>query len=579
MPALCLGVLLAAASLAWGAAPARAGTYTVWSCRGPAGAPISDAAWQVRTENAAHGELSVDHGCAEGASLSIEMGPGDNGAGRSGELVFEPPTGTLISDFELWRYVAAGAGSSPEGAYAASLREWLVFGEGEGFVTDCGVPRPERTCVVGDPESPLDPENLVDGLTFAVGPEGSVPQREKLSLWVSCIGPSSACEPVSGTPSAVAKLFRSKITIEDDQAPTIERLEGSLTEAAPLTGTGHLLVTAGDVGGGIAGLEYAVDGGAPKRISLGNGNGGCEEPFTLPQPCPSEATRDIAIATAGLSPGAHSVTGTVTDAAGNSTPFGPVAFKVAAPPAEPPVHQPPEQEAPARGPATGMEVAAASAQGGRPNNGTPAVETPRIMLREVAPAPGGGKPGRLRGSLTTSSGEPISGARLVVEVSELGGAHRARKRQIRTDHGGHFVLAVGKTGARTVVVSYAPTVGGPVSRSAGALVKAPLSLSLTPRPRALRAGQTVHFHGRLRGAGGAAAGANVEIQAVAGGRWTTIETVSADRHGDFTWSHRFRYVERDALFSFRAVVPRTPGWPWATVKSGRVELPIEGAPR
>ena len=103
-----------------------------------------------------------------------------------------------------------------------------------------------------------------------------------------------------------------------------------------------------------------------------------------------------------------------------------------------------------------------------------------------------------------------------------------------------------------------------------------LALRLTPRPRKLRAGQTVRFLGQLRGAGKAARGAVVAIQAIAGGRWTTVDTVVADAHGNFSWSHRFRYVERDALFSFRAVVPRTPGWPWPTVRSHRIQLPIEG---
>ena len=47
--------------------------------------------------------------------------------------------------------------------------------------------------------------------------------------------------------------------------------------------------------------------------------------------------------------------------------------------------------------------------------------------------------------------------------------------------------------------------------------------------------------------------------------------------GTFAWTHRFRYVERDALFSFRAVIPKTPGWPWPTVRSPRIKVPIAAA--
>ncbi|HVV91612.1 MAG TPA: hypothetical protein VHB53_14050, partial [Solirubrobacterales bacterium] len=357
------------------------------------------------------------------------------------------------------------------------------------------------------------------------------------------------------------ELFRSAITIEDDAAPTVERLQGPVTEAAPVSGVAHLFVTAADVGGGVAAFEFSVDGGASRRTDVGGA--ACEEPFSLPRPCPAEATRDIAIDTTRLDPGVHTVSGAVIDAAGNSTAFGPVSFTVAAPADADGKHG----------------VDAASAEGGHPNNGSPASEAPRLRLRQAGRPHAAGRSGRLRGTLTTPAGEPIAGAQLSVEITELGRGRRARTRVIRTDANGHFAIKVGGGGARTVVVSYAPTIGGPASRSVSTTVTTPLSLRMTPRPRRVRAGQTVRFRGRLGGAGAAARGANVEIQAIADGRWTTIDTVTVGSHGGFSWAHRFRYVERDALFSFRAVVPRTPGWPWPTVRSRRVELPIEGAVR
>jgi hypothetical protein len=564
--------LLGALALAW-AAPAQAGQYTVWSCRGPNGTPISTSAWRTQSEDAAAGDMSITDDCAGGGSLRIEATPGGTISDHQPavEALFEPPAGTFIPSFEIWRYAAAADGPDTPASmtdYAASLREWPYELGGEGFVNECALGHAPR-CSFGSAEHPLAESNLVTEHTWTaeVPGEGIWP-LEKIGFWVSCL--RLGCEPPAAGegPAAVFELFRSAITIEDDHAPTVERLEGSLTEAAPLSGTGHLLVTAADVGGGIAGFEFSVDGGPSRRVSLANGKGGCEEPYAEGQPCPSEATRDLAVDTSALAPGAHTVSGTVVDAAGNSTPFGPISFTVAAPRVEPP-----------RPGGTGQgAVAAASAEGG-PNNGSPAVEAPRLQLRDVSSTHSAGKPGRLGGTLTTPSGEPIKGARLRVEITELGGGHGARKRQIRTDQKGRFELAVGGTGARTVVVSYAPTLGGPASRSADTVLKTPLALSLTPRPRAVRTGQTVHFLGRLSGAGGAAQGANVETQAIAGRHWTTIDTVAVGRHGSFSWAHRFRYVERDALFSFRAVVPRTPGWPWATVQSKRIKLPIEGSPR
>jgi hypothetical protein len=573
--ALWFGGLFAASSLAWGAAPARAGSYTVWSCRGPGGAPISTAAWRIQRADAAASDLTVADECASGGPLRIEATAGGAISDHQPavEALFEAPPGTSIPSFKIWRYAAANDGpDTPAGDtdYAASLREWpSEIAGGEGFVNECVLGH-ERRCTFGTPDEPFAESNLVTEHTWTVETSGQgIPPLEKLGVWVSCL--RLGCEPPAAGegPAAVFDLFGSAITIEDDHPPAIERLEGSLTEAAPLSGTGHLLITAGDVGGGIAAFEFSVDGGAAQRVSPANGRGGCEEPFGEEQPCPREATRDIAVDTASLAPGVHTVSGTVIDAAGNSTPFGPVSFTVAAP----------HVDAPSPGGTAAGGVAAASAEGSRPDNGTPAVESPRLQLREVAGAHSGGKAGRLHGTLTTPSGEPIMGARLWVEITELGGGKRVRKRLIRTDEDGRFELSVGGAGAHTVVVSYAPMVGGPASRSADAVVTTPLTLSMKSRPRAVRNGQTVRFLGRLRGAGEAARGANVEIQAVAGGRWTTIDTVSADRRGNFVWAHRFRYVERDALFSFRAVVPGTPGWPWHTVRSKRIELPIEGSRR
>ncbi|HTT93588.1 MAG TPA: carboxypeptidase-like regulatory domain-containing protein [Solirubrobacterales bacterium] len=546
-------VLLAASPLIWGVASARAGEYTVWSCRGPAGMPISAAAWRTQASYAASGDITITDDCASGGSLRIEATPPGPIADHQpqGEAIFEPPAGTAIAHFEVWRYVAATADD-----YAASFQEWAF---GIGSSQECAAGHAPG-CSFGTPEEPLDEDSRVEEHTwnFEASPGEGLPPFEKLGFWVSCV--KVGCRPAPSSPSALFELARSAVTIEDDRPPTITRLEGPAAESAPVTGVAHLFVTATDVGGGIAALEFSVDGGASRRVAVG----GCEEPFSEPQPCPPKATQGIAIDTAGLAPGEHAVSGAALDAAGNATPFGPVSFTVA-----PPAVAAPGQQA----------VAAASAAGGRPDNGTPASEAARLRLHRAGRFHRAGEPGRLQGTLTTPDGVPIAEARLGVEITELGGGHRVRRRVIGTDADGHFALAVAGAGARTVVVSYAPTVGGPVSRRAEALVRTSLSLALKPRPRRVRAGQTVRFLGRLRGAGGAARGANVEIQAIAGGRWTTIDTVTVGRHGSFSWAHRFRYVERDALFSFRAVVPRTPGWPWPTVRSGRIELPIEGSSR
>ncbi|HEY2056694.1 MAG TPA: carboxypeptidase-like regulatory domain-containing protein [Solirubrobacterales bacterium] len=544
--------MLAAVGASCVPAAADAGQYTVWSCRGPEGLPISTAAWRTQVNDAEPGDIEISDGCASGGSLGIKVTDGGIAPDRKprGEAVFRLPRGAEISGFKIWRYVVAAAdfpGSEYE--YAAAVRE-VSGGSTIDWGCASGLFPPYFNCSSeGTPGAPLDPSNLVTQLFSPL---------EGLSFWAACI--QVGCKPPLSPPSAEIRMFRSAVSIEDDQPPEVVRLEGSLAESAPITAAaGHLFVTADDGGGGVAGFEFSVDGGAPQRVAVADGRDGCEEPFSEPDPCPREATRGIVVDTASLAAGAHSVSGTVIDAAGNATPFGPVAFTVAPPPAT--VTSPPVEGPRGNG-------------GRRPDNGTPAVEAPHLHLQSTH----AGGPGHLGGTLTTPAGAPIAGARLGVEVTEVGGKG-ARKRFVRTDANGRFAFKVAGAGARNVVVSYAPVLGGAASRSAKALVTTKLALRLTPRPRRLRAGQTVRFLGHLRGAGKAARGAVVDIQAIAGGRWTTIDTVVADGHGNFSWAHRFRYVERDAIFSFRAVVPRTPGWPWPTVRSHRFELPIEGPPR
>ncbi|MFT3865068.1 MAG: carboxypeptidase-like regulatory domain-containing protein [Solirubrobacterales bacterium] len=542
----------------WWASPAQAGEYTVWSCRGPDGSAISAAAWRTQAIDAASGDVTFTDDCASGGSLRIEATPSGTIENREpvGEAVFEPPPGTVISSYEIWRYVAAAdgpkwperVGQEDEDDYAASLEEWII---GVGNInSDCAARRSEPECAIGTPDVPLDDSNLV---SKDPGAE-EAPLIEKLGFWVRCV--RLGCEPPATSPPAIFELFRSAISIEDDSAPTVDRLEGPLAEAAPVAGVAHLFVTATDVGGGIAGFRFSVDGGAPQVVTMGDGQGGCEEPFSMPQPCTPTATRGFAVDTASLAPGGHVISGSVVDAAGNSTSFGPISFTVASPPAS-----------------------VAGQGGSSPDNGTPAVEKPRLRLQPQARLLPAGKPVRLRGTLRTSSGVPVVGARLEVELTELGSKRRGRTRVIRTDAEGRFEFKVNGGGARTVVVSYAPRLGGAVTRSAKTLVRTRLGLRLRSRPRRIRVGQAVRFFGRLRGAGRAARGATVEIQAISGGRWTTVDTVTAGRGGAFSWTHRFRYVERNAIFSFRAVVLRTPGWPWSTVRSRRLELVIKGPPR
>ena len=557
---LVLGALLVLFSLSWAASAAQAGQYTVWSCRGPAFEPISAEAWHVTISDAAASDLRAADECASGGPLLIEATPTEALFNRSptGEAIFEPPAGTLITTFDLWRYAAANDNpSTPESTddWGSAIRHWWVGAGGEGFSFECAFFRHDPRCSYGSAEEPFSEANLVDEQSNIREP----PPLEKLGFWVSCL--RSGCEPagLGEGPTAIFDLYRAAVTIEDDHAPTVGRLAGPLTEPVPVTGAANLVVTATDEGGGVASFEFGVDGGTPQRVAATTAIG-CEEPYSASQPCPSSATESFSVDTSGLAPGGHVIAGSAVDAAGNSTPFGPISFTVASPPAPaPPIVE--------------------GSHADQPDNGTPAVQAPGLQLSRSHGRRQNGKAARLQGSLTTPEGVPIAGARLSVEITELGAARHTRSLEVITGGDGGFAFDVVGQGARSVVVSYSPIVGGPASRSVDTLVKAPLTLHLTTRPRRASNGQVVQFRGRLEGAGAAARGATAEIQAITDGHWATVENVTIRGDGTFAWSHRFRYIDRNALFSFRVVVPRTPGWPWPTVRSRRVKLPIAAAPR
>jgi hypothetical protein len=118
-----------------------------------------------------------------------------------------------------------------------------------------------------------------------------------------------------------------------------------------------------------------------------------------------------------------------------------------------------------------------------------------------------------------------------------------------------------------VTVSFSPGEEQSVTASASTQVRSRLKAKLKVTPRKLRIGRVARFRGNLVGAGSAGRAVPVEIQARSGGRWGTVATVTTKAGGAFAWRYKFKFVQRNAIFSFRALVRGGPGWPWPTVKS------------
>src|SRR3954470_17238583 len=88
-------------------APARAGTYDVYSCRVPDGSPAPAAGWVPFATGAEPTGLSATAAdmCAAGSGLVASL-PSYAPVGMESRWAFTAPSGTSIEDFEIFRTVS-----------------------------------------------------------------------------------------------------------------------------------------------------------------------------------------------------------------------------------------------------------------------------------------------------------------------------------------------------------------------------------------------------------------------------------------------------------------------------------------
>lgn len=538
-----LAAALAICSLA--PASAHAGSYTVWSCRGPdpQAAAIGAAGWRATTANASAGDVAIGDGCADGGGLAVSLAPTGTAKPAVGSWTFTPPAGTQIAGYELWRALHVPA------APLISLDDYkavVVEGTASGPV-DYGCHYRVDCPDAGDPAQPLSAANHV-------GDHG-VP-LSSLAVEVACT--SSSCAATSGAPAS-AQLFRAKLTIVDPLAPTAPQLGGDLT-----AGGSTLTVAASDPGAGLRSFSLTVDGGAPRTLATG-----CAEPYVAAPPCPTAFAETFAVDRAALAPGDHSVSGSVLDAAGNVTFWGPLWFSVAEPAPVPTATaaSEPAPSAPAPPPSA---PPAPTASG----NGVPAVQTPRIVLAAAGRDRAPGTAARVGGTLRTSGGAPIAGARLSVSTLPAGGRSRTLG-GVTTDARGRFSVSVRGDGSQRLTISFAPSAGAPATASVVRTLRTRVVLSVAATPHHLHKGHVVTLRGRVRGAGAATRGALVHVQAIVDGRWAEVGLAKASAGGAYRWRYRFVHLRRDTAFSFRVVVEHASGWPWPTAHSRAIPVLVD----
>lgn len=191
---LALAVLVV---LAWPSAPASAGTYDVWSCAGPTGAPLPATGWSPQSYG---GQISSTCGQKFGA-LTGSLPAHDVGSGAFARWTFEAPVNTTIANVTVQRT----AGASSNGAW---YRSYFLFQDSpvtmEGYGLDVCV------WLTGPCQRPGDASNpLAEASRYT---SGSI-RAGRLIASAQCDGQSCAAQAAAVAGSF--QIYRARIGLSD----------------------------------------------------------------------------------------------------------------------------------------------------------------------------------------------------------------------------------------------------------------------------------------------------------------------------------------------------------------------------
>jgi hypothetical protein len=536
------------------AASALAGTYQVYSCRTPSGAPAPTDGWSPSKTGTA--TVTKDTCSQAGGGLVAGLRAFTAHAANTDEAVwaFAPPEGETIASAILWRAGDTVGGWVPYATY----QFWVASSIGSGYFDQC---LSAAGCAgKGTLAQPLSIENRL------VVPASNLGSH--LYAGAACGGlDGNECPETGGDPNGYAAaiyLYAADLTLEQTAPPTASDVGGELANASVLSGTSDVVFSASDPGSGVYEALVSVDGQVVQRTVLDEDGGRCRSvgdasggppAFLYLQPCPAVVNADVGFDTARVANGTHHLVVSVTDAAGNTATVLDRNITV-------------DNLAPAG-------VGRPSTLGGP--NGTNA-SSQAILTATWSGAKGAtvtsgyGHTQTVIGRLTDASGAPIAGAQLdVLATPRYLGATTASADAVRTDADGRFTLELpAGASSRTLLVEYSYQLGGaPVATKTLTLtVRAGVALSITPRTTSV--GHSIYFSGRLPGAPIPGGGKLLVLEARSpGGAWLEFDVVRTDARGRYHASYRFKFPG-PAVYQFRVLCQAEADYPFATGSSRTV---------
>jgi hypothetical protein len=357
-----------------------------------------------------------------------------------------------------------------------------------------------------------------------------------------------------------AQFIRARFDV-DDSSPPVGGLSGSATDAQTWSGVVRFALNAADVGGGLYRAVVEVDGADALAVPMSDPGGYCRDigpspalyEFAAAQPCPLRVDGgELAIDSARLPQGRHSVRVLLEDAAGNRTAiFGPVERSIA----------------PTGGIGPGSDPALRGAA-----NGDGASDQARLTAHWGAR--GGrtrlvsafGRSHVVRGRLRTQDGAPIANAvlDLVSKTTAVNARELAKRAGPRTSSDGSWRIALPpNVSSRDLTFRYRSHVNDTIPTATAAVqLRVRAGLRLAIHPRHARRGQAIRFNGRLLGAPLPPGGKQIVLVARAThGGWVRFNVIRTDRAGRFRATYRFQQPGA-ATYRFRALSLAEAAYPY-----------------
>jgi protocatechuate 3,4-dioxygenase beta subunit len=322
-----------------------------------------------------------------------------------------------------------------------------------------------------------------------------------------------------------------------------------LNSGGAQSGTRSVGYDSTDTESGVAKVEILLDDSVVQVRDFSADVSSC--PYTSWNACPERVVEEVAVDTRMVPDGTYTVGVRVTDAAGNRTVSRSeqVVVRNAAP-------------STAGGP---------SQAGGQPGGSTAAGPPTGIHLTHVnsertfvtSRLIRYGSRATLRGVLRGPAGDPIPNA--VVDVLLRTERKNSRLRKVTsrtTDANGRFEYRTNPGPSRLVRFGYGRTsANSTYSFTHDIKVKTKAGLTLHVSRSRLRNGQSVRFHGTIRGNKQRKV---LEVQVHKPGGWDTIASVRSDSKGRWSWRYRFKRTFEPTRYAFRARARTESGFPFAT---------------